>query len=85
MKMGMKGASDFTPHLYSSLGQEQEKMATCRRLAAICLPKLCGPSKNESFTRVDGVQWRILPVAAVLWDAPKLPSPDSQYLLISEK
>lgn len=68
---GVKGASDFTPHLYSSQAQEQEeRMAACRRLVTPRVPQLFGSSKNESFTRVAGAQWRVLSVAAVLQCAP---------------
>jgi len=73
---GVKGASDVTPHLYSSQAQEQEeRMAACRRLVTPHVPQLFGPGKNENSTRVAGAQRSISPVAAVLQCAPCLPSP----------
>lgn len=64
---GVKGASDFTPPFCSSRAQEwEERIAACRRLVTPHVPQLFGSSNNESFTRVAGAQWRVLPVAAVL-------------------
>lgn len=49
-------------------------MAACR-FVALRAHQLFDAGKNESFMGVTGAQWRILPIAAVLQCAPRLPPP----------
>lgn len=79
---GVKGTSDFTPRSYSLQAWEgEERMAACRRLVACSVLQLYGSSKNE-FHEMLGVQWRTLPIAAVLqWGLASHP----QYLVFSHQ
>lgn len=80
---GVKGTSDFTPHLYSLQAEEgEERMAACRRLVASHAPQLFGSSKNE-FHEEDGSS--VEDLAHCCWAAVEPLPPTSHYLVFSHQ
>lgn len=72
---GVKGTSDFTPHLYSLQAQdEEERMAACTRLVASHVRQLFGSSRNE-FHEGNGSSVEDLAHCCCVAAGPCLPPP----------